>query len=57
MTPKMTPKMAQLVSPVSQKSINQVLDIIWYMSGLVDSKRIVKQIVVRGNTNKGGPVY
>ena len=38
MTPKMTPKMAQLVSLVSQKRINKVLDIIVYISGLFDSK-------------------
>ena len=34
----MTPKMAQLVSPVSQKRMNKVLDIIEYMSGLLDSQ-------------------
>ena len=38
MTPKMTPKMTQLVSPVSQKRIHKVLAIIQYMSGLFDSK-------------------
>ena len=54
MTPKMTPKMAQLVSPVSQKRINKVLDIIYYISGLFDSKSIVKKVVFRGTKHKGG---
>ena len=34
--------------------INKVLAIIVYMSGLFDSKLIVKKVVWRKNTNKGG---
>ena len=34
--------------------INKVLAIILYISGLVDSKLIVKKVVWRKNTNKGG---
>ena len=34
--------------------INKVLAIILYMSGLFDSKSIVKEVVWRKTTNKGG---
>ena len=34
--------------------INKVLAIILYISDLVDSKSIVKRVVRRKNTNKGG---
>ena len=37
--------------------INKVLAIIVYMSGLFDSKSIVKEVVWRKTTNKGGGVY
>ena len=37
--------------------INKVLAIILYMSGLFDSKSIVKEVVWRKNKNKGGGVY
>ena len=54
MIPKMTPKMTQLISPVSQKRINKVLAKLWYISGLFDSKWIVTNIVFRKNENQGG---
>ena len=37
--------------------INKVLAIIVYVSGLFDSKLIVKKVVWRKNKNKGGGVY
>ena len=37
--------------------INKVLAIILYMSGLFDSKIIVKKVVWRKNTNKGGEAF
>ena len=37
--------------------INKVLAIIVYISGLFDSKSIVKEVVWRKQTNKGGGVY
>ena len=37
--------------------INKVLAIILYISGLFDSKSIVKEVVWRKTTNKGGGVY
>ena len=38
LTPEMTPKIAQLVSPASQKRINQILDIFLYIFVFCDSK-------------------
>ena len=37
--------------------INQVLAIILYISGLFDCKSIVKEVVWRKTTNKGGEAY
>ena len=37
--------------------INKVLAIFLYISGFVDSKSIVKQVVWRKKTNKGGEAF
>ena len=56
MIPKMTPKMTQLVSPVSQNVLIKCCPEI-SMSSLFDSKLIVTKVVFRENKHKGGDPF